>query len=90
MPIVNIDECIKIYRFSASLTKNQICAGGDEGRDTCGGDSGGIIAMPNDRGRWMGVGIVSYGPTACGSKGVPGIYTRINKYMDWITKHLKP
>lgn len=29
-------------------------------------------------------GLVSYGPAKCGSKGWPGIYTRVGAYISWI------
>jgi secreted trypsin-like serine protease len=30
-------------------------------------------------------GIVSYGPKNCGTEGVPGVYTRVSKYIGEIT-----
>jgi len=29
-------------------------------------------------------GIVSFGPKRCGKEGVPGVYTRVTKYIPWI------
>ena len=34
-------------------------------------------------------GIVSYGTPKCGTKGVPGIYTKTSEYLDWITSKIK-
>jgi secreted trypsin-like serine protease len=34
-------------------------------------------------GRWVNIGIVSWG-IGCGVVGRPGIYTRVNTYLDWI------
>ena len=34
----------------------------------------------------MVAGIVSFGPSACG-KAVPGVYTKVANYLDWIEKN---
>lgn len=38
---------------------------------------------------WFQVGIVSFGPKNCGLKNVPGVYTRVSKYIDWIEANIK-
>lgn len=35
------------------------------------------------------VGITSFG-IECGRKGTPGVYTRVDQYIDWILSHMKP
>ena len=35
------------------------------------------------------MGIVSYGTSECG-QGEPGVYTKIEGYLDWIEKNLEP
>ena len=45
--------------------------------------------MMEDRGEdgvnfWRQIGIVSFGPRLCGTEGVPGVYTKIQSYLDWI------
>ena len=60
------------------------------GKDSCNGDSGGPIAYrehPDDP--WYQVGLVSFGTSKCG-EGEPGVYTKIEGYLDWIAKHLEP
>ena len=52
-----------------------------------GGDSGGPLQIYNiDSIKCMYtiLGVTSYGHTNCGSAGVPGIYTRVSNYLDWI------
>ena len=34
--------------------------------------------------RVVQVGVVSFGPRRCGTKGVPAIYTKVDQYMSWI------
>jgi len=90
---VNVTDsasCKDIYAERGGvLTEKQICAGGQEGKDSCVGDSGsGLMRSLPDRARssdrWDLIGVVSFGPRLCGTKGVPGVYTRVNSYLDWI------
>ncbi|GIY95979.1 clotting factor B [Caerostris extrusa] len=50
------------------------------------GDSGGPLMMEYE-GRWIQVGIVSFG-YRCGDEGYPGVYTRVSAYMRWINRIL--
>lgn len=37
----NLDECSEVYRnHKIRLNSKHLCAGGEEGRDSCSGDSG--------------------------------------------------
>ncbi|KAH8022997.1 hypothetical protein HPB51_009601 [Rhipicephalus microplus] len=49
------------------------------------GDSGGP-AMQMHEDRVVLAGIVSWGE-GCGRKGLPGVYTRVSQYLDWIESH---
>lgn len=33
---------------------------------------------------WVASGIVSFGVEKCGTVGIPGVYTKIEYYLDWI------
>jgi len=80
-------EAFRNYDLKSSL---QLCAGGEVGRDSCSGDSGGpLIQQANTDTPWFLVGVVSFGTSKCGT-GTPGIYTRVSAYIPWIEKNLKP
>jgi len=73
-------------------TDNMICAGANR-KDSCGGDSGGPLMYKNRntgaRGVWTQVGIVSFGGT-CGNSSLPGVYVRVENYINWINRHIIP
>jgi len=90
LPLVTNELCIEIVRnqIGTHIWHKQICAGGEVNVDSCGGDSGGPLqAFGKYNGtsvRMIQHGVVSYGLLACGTEGVPGIYTRVAYYIDWI------
>ncbi|KAJ2944871.1 hypothetical protein O0L34_g1761 [Tuta absoluta] len=84
LPYMSFEECRTVQRL---VTNTHICAGGN-GQDSCMGDSGGPL-MFNREGVHEAVGVVSYGPGApCGVKGVPGVYTKVFSFKEWILKHV--
>ncbi|XP_055591289.1 CLIP domain-containing serine protease B4-like [Uranotaenia lowii] len=83
VPGVSMDTCQKEY---PKMIESEMCAGGQRGKDSCQGDSGGSLVL-NDDGYWYQFGVVSYGH-GCGRKGVPGVYTRVTSYLDWIQKRM--
>lgn len=83
VPLIASGDCQKAY---GDLTDNMLCAG-EKGKDSCQGDSGGPLF------RSVGItteqyGIVSYGK-GCGRDGYPGVYTRVDRYTDFVTKAMK-
>ncbi|XP_026735233.1 CLIP domain-containing serine protease 2-like isoform X1 [Trichoplusia ni] len=92
VPVVNIQRCANVYeRVSRQIDDTQICAGGIAGQDSCRGDSGGpLMGTAPAANNWMVLGVVSYGPSPCGTPGWPGVYTRVGAYIDWILSKLRP
>lgn len=60
-----------------------VCAGGDEGKDTCQGDGGAPLACPIGDNRHKLTGLVAWG-IGCGQKDVPAVYTNVPKYRQWV------
>ncbi|RZC43210.1 uncharacterized protein BDFB_002243, partial [Asbolus verrucosus] len=93
LPIVPLKECQKKYDNVAKLNHRQLCAGGTTKSDSCAGDSGGplhVLMRLHEDQRFIQQGIVSFGPRDCGHSGFPGVYTRVDYYMDWILNNMKP
>ncbi|KAI1286867.1 Proclotting enzyme [Halotydeus destructor] len=83
LPVWNYTQCVNVYTDKIFTVRNY-CAGYQDGsKDTCQGDSGGPMMLLGPQNRWMAVGIVSWG-FRCGEPGFPGVYTRVNEYLDWI------
>ena len=100
---IPIDECTDEYRQSFikrnfsraqastfNISNSQICAKGPSfGKDSCRGDSGGPLMSTNSNGQWVINGVVSFGNMKCDSE-VPGVYTRVSKYLQWIDSIINP
>ncbi|XP_022817190.1 serine protease easter-like [Spodoptera litura] len=91
VPYIPLDRCNNIYKSKKliKLWEKQICAGGENGVDTCKGDSGGPLMYENGGEYFELAGVVSFGNVKCG-KGVPGIYSNIYQYKDWIESVIVP
>jgi len=92
------DQCREVYSDRGGIIdlSTQLCAGGEEGRDSCVGDSGSALMREikpdlerRFRSIWKLIGVVSFGPKLCGTKGVPGVYSRVRHYIDWILDNVK-
>lgn len=72
------------------IDESQYCAHDPEGRkDSCQGDSGGPLQTTQTFSNPVKlVGVVSFG-IGCNS-GLPGIYTRVAHYVEWIGSYVWP
>jgi len=96
----NICEKVYAARGGIINLDSQLCAGGEKGKDSCVGDSGSALMRevrepptnsddrpdPDNFFRPFTklIGVVSFGPKLCGTEGVPGVYSKVRHYMDWI------
>ncbi|XP_055324479.1 CLIP domain-containing serine protease B8 isoform X2 [Sitodiplosis mosellana] len=91
LPISDMCNCTNAYRaHNLSIGPGQVCAGGLRAKDSCLGDSGGPLMYFDQRNSiWVASGIVSFGAEKCGTIGIPGVYTKIEYYMEWILNSLE-
>ena len=84
VPVMTQQACQKSY--DNTVSGDEICAGLPQGgKDSCEGDSGGPLFIPNAQGKAIQIGIVSWGgPAGCGMPNNPGVYTRLTEYENWI------
>ncbi|XP_058453490.1 CLIP domain-containing serine protease B8-like [Malaya genurostris] len=91
LPHVELTRCQAVYaNYSVRIADSQICAGGRKAQDTCRGDSGSPLmyySQPHER--WFAYGIVSRGPSHCGTEGVPSIYTSLFTFDDWVSSTME-
>ncbi|KAG5896176.1 hypothetical protein JTB14_016951 [Gonioctena quinquepunctata] len=75
------------------MTDYQLCANGKK-EDACKGDSGGPLVNStidfDGELRNYQIGIVSFASTlTCGVEELPPIYTRVDRYLNWIADHVE-
>ncbi|XP_077142779.1 ovochymase-2 isoform X1 [Ranitomeya variabilis] len=102
LPIIENKRCMSIMKtVDQRLNFNTVvCAGYPEGgKDACQGDSGGPFLCQRSHGRWVLVGVTSWG-LGCARKwidnflrppdkrGSPGIFTDIQRLHGWIITKL--
>ncbi|XP_026733688.1 trypsin alpha-like [Trichoplusia ni] len=75
----NLDECAATYadESAVAITDNVICASA-AGKGTCNGDSGAPMVLDN-----VIVGVSSYFKN-CGDDAYPDVFTRVDKFTNWI------
>lgn len=79
----------KMVLPSSRITENMFCAGEPAGgKDSCQGDSGGFIGAPLGDGKFVQLGVVSWG-IGCARPDLFGVYTRVSKYEGWIREMMQ-
>ncbi|XP_056627615.1 hyaluronan-binding protein 2 [Triplophysa dalaica] len=76
-------RCMSRNMYGTRMDDSMMCAGYLEGKiDSCQGDSGGPLICKKDETHYLH-GVVSWGDR-CGMKNKPGVYARVNKFIDWL------
>ncbi|XP_018566991.1 serine protease persephone [Anoplophora glabripennis] len=83
LQVINV-TIIPTTACEVSLAFDQICTKRVEEKSICLGDSGSPLVV--DR---VQVGIVSYGSNLGCAVGLPGVYTRIARYLSWLYKNIE-
>ncbi|XP_020811367.1 serine protease easter [Drosophila serrata] len=88
VPLQPRTACSQAYRRNVPLS--QLCVGGGDLQDSCKGDSGGPLQAPvpylgQFAPRMVEFGIVSQGVVTCGQISLPGLYTNVGEFVQWIT-----
>ncbi|KAF2900224.1 hypothetical protein ILUMI_05963 [Ignelater luminosus] len=79
--LVNHNVCKKKYR-TGEVTNSMVCAI-EKGKDACMYDSGGPLIRNN-----ILIGIVSWGPEDCATDHLPGVYTKVSFFSDWLRRKM--
>lgn len=88
VPVVDLSICKKTY---PTMDDSVICAGGEKGKSSCFGDSGGPIIsgkIINGTEYMYEIGITA-GGYHCGVEGTPIIYINVQSFIGWIQDHIK-
>merc|ERR1711962_1181502 len=90
LPVVGHDQCeakLKTTRLGKrfQLDDSFICAGGQDGKDTCKGDGGSplVCASKYDPSTYVQAGVVAWG-IGCGEDNIPGVYASVPEAVCWI------
>nr|XP_006818053.1 PREDICTED: suppressor of tumorigenicity 14 protein homolog isoform X1 [Saccoglossus kowalevskii] len=88
VPLISKTVCNAPSAYEGYVNDNMLCAGHMDGMvDACQGDSGGPLVCLHSDGHWYLVGITSWG-YGCALKDKPGIYTNLQKYVDWAEENI--
>lgn len=87
VPIVSNERCKSMFLRAGRqefIPDIFLCAGHERGgHDSCQGDSGGPLQVKGKDQRYFLAGIISWG-IGCGEANLPGVCTRISKFVPWI------
>jgi prostatin (serine protease 8) len=93
--MISNEECAAAYQaYSEAIQDNliiadtEICAGSPAGaKDSCYGDSGGPLVVADESGKYVQVGVVSWG-SQCGNPVLPGVYNKLSRFQPWVNEQM--
>ncbi|CAH1997989.1 unnamed protein product [Acanthoscelides obtectus] len=87
MTIMSNADCAAVSpSYKAFIKPSLLCTSGLESGvkvGFCKGDSGGPLVVGKGPDSWLQVGVVSFGQSDC-EKGLPSVFERVAKYVDWV------
>jgi len=87
LKVINNKQCKEKHGTNRWwITETKLCAWASY-KNSCDGDSGGPLLHTNGDHLYV-VGVVSFG-MECGTTDVPSVYTRISKFITWITQNVE-
>ncbi|XP_075044720.1 ovochymase-2 [Mixophyes fleayi] len=102
LPLIDYNRCLTVMESvnQRLVFDTVVCAGFPEGgKDACQGDSGGPFLCQRNHGRWVLVGVTSWG-MGCARKwdnnwkqlprkrGSPAVFTDIQRLIQWVNANL--
>ncbi|KAF2893273.1 hypothetical protein ILUMI_12901 [Ignelater luminosus] len=75
----DFNKCSKRYEEKNYLLTDRMICAGEEGKDACVYDSGGPLIQNGAL-----IGIVSWGTDVCADKHLPGVYSKISMFSQWL------
>ncbi|KAG7229457.1 hypothetical protein INR49_012856 [Caranx melampygus] len=92
VPIISDAVCNAPDYYDNQITTSMFCAGYEKGGiDACQGDSGGQFVAEDclsKTSRYRLLGVVSWG-TGCAMPKKPGVYTRVSRFLPWISTAMR-
>ncbi|XP_060717302.1 serine protease hepsin isoform X1 [Tachysurus vachellii] len=92
IPIISDAVCNAPDYYDNQVTTTMFCAGYEKGgTDSCQGDSGGPFVAADclsKTSRYRLLGVVSWG-TGCAMAKKPGVYTRVSRFLPWISSAMR-
>ncbi|XP_065088899.1 phenoloxidase-activating factor 2-like [Ochlerotatus camptorhynchus] len=95
LPMVSKHDCQSALKTTNlgpkfRLHESFICAGGQDGVDTCTGDGGSplMCPVPGFQNKYYQAGIVAWG-IGCGQTDIPGVYVRNSLHTEWIKEEIR-
>lgn len=82
--VITQARCERVFGRNI-VHESTICAEGEQGQSACKGDSGGPLVLESDR--LTLIGVVSFGHVAGCHHSLPQGFSRITKFMHWISQN---